>query len=92
MVKMMFLLTSEVDDHGYVCRSASQDAFVFCLGELENEFQLRIVDQGFDEDGRLDTLTESRFDEEIVWAVSVIEPEYGERICPQEDILVMVER
>jgi len=85
---MMFLLTNSTDNYGFICKSENQDTFMACFSEMENEFQIRVIDFERDFDGRLDCVVESRNGKEVVWAVSVIES--GEEICQEEDILVLI--
>lgn len=85
---MIFLLTNNNDNYGFICKSKNQDTFMACFNEMENEFQMRVVDFEKDIDGRLECVVENRNGKDVVWVVSFVES--GERICPKEDILVLI--
>lgn len=85
---MIFLLTNDKDEFGYICKAKGPDAFLACLSELENEFQIRIIGHQKDIDGRLDYLIEQRLNEVVHWHVTVVEK--GEGLIKEEELLVLI--
>jgi len=83
---MVFLVTREDEEWGYLCKSENEESFLFCLGEMENEIMIRFVDNIRSRGSFY--LIESRFKDTIRWDVSIVEDDDN---LP-EDILVLVKK
>lgn len=82
---MIFLVTRDDEEYGYICKSEDAMSFLACLDDIANETQIRFVKSV--EDKELFYLVERRFDEMIEWDVCVIDENEDEYY---EDVLYLV--
>lgn len=84
---MIFLVSREGEEWGYVCRSVNEESFVMCLHDIENSMQIGFVSASKMDDQSYE-LIEERLGREISWKANVTDKEFG--FVESDDVLYLI--